>query len=138
MNSNTLNNAGALSGRILLGLMFVSAGVDKIGGYAGTQGYMESMGVPGGVLPLVIALEIGAGLAVMLGILARISALALAGFTLVAAVVFHADFADQMQSILFWKNVAIAGGFLMVAAHGLGTWTLPNLLGNRREPAITG
>jgi putative oxidoreductase len=138
MNSNTLNNAGALSGRILLGLMFVSAGVDKIGGYAGTQGYMESMGVPGGVLPLVIALEIGAGLAVMLGILARISALALAGFTLVAAVVFHADFADQMQSILFWKNVAIAGGFLMVAAHGPGTWTLPNLLGNRREPAITG
>jgi putative oxidoreductase len=138
MNSNTLNNAGALSGRILLGLMFVSAGVDKIGGYAGTQGYMESMGVPGGVLPLVIALEIGAGLAVMLGILARISALALAGFTLVAAVVFHADFADQMQSILFWKNVAIAGGFLMVAAHGPGTWTLPKLLGNRREPAITG
>jgi putative oxidoreductase len=138
MNSNTLNNAGALSGRILLGLMFVSAGVDKIGGYAGTQGYMESMGVPGGVLPLVIALEIGAGLAVMLGILARISALALAGFTLVAAVVFHADLADQMQSILFWKNVAIAGGFLMVAAHGPGTWTLPNLLGNRREPAITG
>ena len=91
MNTNTLNNAGALSGRILLGLMFVSAGVDKIGGYAGTQGYMESMGVPGGVLPLVIALEIGAGLAVMLGILARISALALAGFTLVAAVVFHAE-----------------------------------------------
>lgn len=138
MNSNTLNNAGALSGRILLGLMFVSAAVDKIGGYAGTQGYMESMGVPGGVLPLVIALEIGAGLAVMLGILTRISALALAGFTLVAAVIFHADFADQMQSILFWKNVAIAGGFLMVAAHGPGAWTLPNLLGNRREPAITG
>ena len=138
MNSNTLNNAGALSGRILLGLMFVSAGVDKIGGYAGTQGYMESVGVPGGVLPLVIALEIGAGLAVMLGILTRVSALALAGFTLVAAVLFHADFADQMQSILFWKNVAIAGGFLMVAAHGPGAWTLSNLLGNRREPAITG
>ena len=135
MNANILGNLGALGGRALLGLMFVSAGLQKIGAYAGTQGYMESMGVPGGLLPLVIALEIGAGLAVMLGIAARVSAFALAGFTLIAAGVFHANFADQMQSILFMKNVAIAGGLLMLTVHGPGTWSVDRVFANRLKPA---
>ena len=114
--------------------MFVGAGLDKIGAYAGTQGYMESMGIPGGLLPLVIALEIGAGLAVMLGVGARLGALALAGFTLAAAFVFHADFADQMQSILFMKNVAIAGGLILLAANGPGAWSVDRLIAKRLKP----
>lgn len=135
MSQNVLSNLGALGGRVLLGVMFVAAGLDKISAYAGTQGYMESMGVPGGLLPIVIALEIGAGLAVMLGIFARISSVALAGFTLVAAVVFHADFADQMQSILFMKNLAIAGGFFMLAVNGPGAWSVDRVIAGRMRPA---
>jgi putative oxidoreductase len=131
MNQNLLSNLGAFGGRTFLGLMFVSAGLQKIGAYAGTQGYMESMGVPGGLLPLVIALEIGAGLAVILGSAARVSAFALAGFTLVAAVVFHANFGDQMQSILFMKNIAIAGGLFMVTVHGPGAWSLGRVFASR-------
>lgn len=136
MNANVLSNLGALSGRALLGLMFVSAGLQKIGAYAGTQGYMESMGIPGGLLPLVIALEIGAGLAVMLGVGARISAFALAGFTLIAAVVFHTNFADQMQGILFMKNVAIAGGLFMLTVHGPGAWSVDRVIASRLKPAV--
>lgn len=137
MNQNLLSNVGALGGRTLLGLMFVGAGLDKIGAYAGTQGFMESMGVPGGLLPLVIALEIGAGAAVMLGIVTRLSAVALAAFTVVAAVVFHADFSDQMQSILFMKNLAVAGGFLMLAVHGAGAWSVDRIIAGRLQTATS-
>ena len=106
-----------LAGRILLAQMFLMAGLSKIGAYAGTQGYMESMGVPGALLPLVIALEVGGALALILGWQTRLTALALAGFSLVAAVIFHANLVDQMQMILFMKNFAIAGGLLVVAAQ---------------------
>jgi uncharacterized membrane protein YphA (DoxX/SURF4 family) len=67
INSSTITAATQLSGRVLMSVIFLTAGVSKIGAYAGTQGYMESMGVPGGMLPLVIALEVGAGFAVLLG-----------------------------------------------------------------------
>ena len=137
MHQNFFSNLGALGGRSLLGLIFVSAGLQKIGAYAGTQGYMESMGVPGGLLPLVVALEIGAGLAVMLGLTARVSAFALAGFTLSAAVLFHANFADQMQSILFMKNIAIAGGLFMLTVSGPGAWSLDRVFMSRLKPAVS-
>ncbi len=136
MNQKVHSSLGALGGRVLLGLMFVVAGLNKISAYAGTQGYMESMGIPGGLLPLVIALEIGAGLAVMLGIATRLSALALAGFTLVAAIVFHADVADQMQSILFMKNIAIAGGLFLLAVNGPGAWSVDRVFASRLKPAV--
>ena len=78
----------------------------------------------GALLPLVIVLEIGGGLAVLLGWQARISALLLAGFSVVSAVIFHANFGDQMQSILFMKNLAMAGGLLLLVANGAGAWSL--------------
>ena len=131
MNQNTLSNLSLLSGRTLLAWMFVSAGVSKIGGYAGTVGYMESMGVPGMLLPAVIALEIGAGLAILAGIQARIAAVLLAGFTLMAALLFHADFSAPMQSILFTKNLAITGGLMLLAAHGPGDWTFSAIAARR-------
>ena len=115
-----------LCGRVLMALMFVASGYGKIGGYEGTQGFMEAMGVPGMLLPLVIVLELGGGLAIMAGWQTRIIAILLAGFTLVSAFIFHLNFADQMQSILFMKNLSVAGGFLVLAAYGPGALALDN------------
>jgi putative oxidoreductase len=113
-----------LVGRILLAQIFLLAGLNKIAGYAGTQGYMESMGVPGSLLPLVILLEVGGGLALIIGWQTRLAAYALAAFTLVAAVIFHSNLADQMQMIMFMKNLAIAGGLIILAVHGAGSLSL--------------
>ena len=113
-------------GRFLLALIFIMSGVNKIGAYEGTQGYMEAMGVPGGLLPLVIALETLGGLAILIGYQARLAAFALAGFSLMSAILFHADFADQVQMMSFMKNLTIAGGFLIVVAHGAGAYSLDN------------
>ena len=113
-------------GRTLISLIFIVSGFGKITGYAGTQAYMESVGVPGMLLPAVIALEILGGLAVMLGWKTRIAAFLLAGFCIVSGVLFHADFGDQMQTIMFMKNLALAGGFLVLFASGPGSWALDN------------
>lgn len=114
-----------LVGRILLALIFVLAGFGKLGaGYAGTQGYMESMGVPGMLLPLVIILEIGGGIALIIGWQTRIVSWLLAGFTLLAALIFHNNFGDQTQMIMFLKNLAIVGGLLVLAVHGPGAYSL--------------
>ena len=116
----------SLIARILLAHIFVMAGLSKIGGYAGTQGYMESVGVPGMLLPLVILVEVGAGLAILLGWQTRWASYALAGFSIVSAVIFHSNLADQMQMILFMKNFAMAGGLLLLAEHGAGAYSLDN------------
>ena len=128
---NQLQVIAAPVGRILLALMFVTYGINKIFGYAGTQGYMEAMGVPGVLLPLAIALEILGGLAVMVGWHTRIAAFLLAGFSLLSALLFHANFGDQMQTILFMKNISIAGGFLMIVAMGGGAFSLDNRLNKK-------
>jgi len=104
-----------LAARVLVGIIFLMAGLNKIGGYEGTQGYMESMGISGSLLPLVILLEVAAGLSIIIGWKMRYSAYALAAFTVVAAFIFHSNFADQMQTIFFMKNVAIVGGLLAIA-----------------------
>lgn len=118
-----------LAGRVLLGTTFLMAGVGKIGaGYAGTAGYMDSMGVPGGLLPLVILLEIVGGLMVVVGFKVKWVAYALAAFTLVAGIIFHSNFDDQIQSIMFMKNLMITGGFLLLAIHGSGQLSLDNKL----------
>jgi putative oxidoreductase len=122
-------------GRVGLSLIFIISGWGKIGGYAATQGYMEAMGVPGALLPLVIALELGGGLAIAAGVFTRWFALSLALFSIAAAVMFHANFADQMQAISFMKNVAMAGGFLLLAAQGPGSLSLDTLLQRRRDPS---
>lgn len=113
-------------GRALLALIFVMSGVGKISAYAGTQGYMEAFGVPGMLLPLVILVEVGAGLALILGWQTRLMAFALAGFSVVSGLLFHANFADQMQMIMFMKNLSIAGGLLFIVAHGAGHFALDN------------
>ena len=122
-----MNNLLLLLGRIGLSAIFIVSGLQKISGYAGTQQYMDAAGVPGALLPLVIALEVGGGLAILAGLWTRWAALALAGFSLLAAVLFHADFADPMQAVSFWKNVAMAGGFLVLAGGNAGNWSVDHL-----------
>jgi putative oxidoreductase len=111
-------------GRVLLAHIFLLAGLNKIGGYAGTQGYMEAMGVPGALLPLVIILEVAGGLALIIGYKAKIAAWALAVFTVLAAIIFHNNFGDQTQMILFMKNISITGGLLLIATYGAGPYSL--------------
>jgi putative oxidoreductase len=113
-------------GRVLLAVMFIQAGIEKIFGYSGAQEYMEAHGVPGIVLPLVILVEAGGGLGVLLGLFTRWSAILLAGFCLLAAILFHFDLADRMQMINFMKNITIAGGFLVLAGAGPGALALDN------------
>lgn len=132
-----LQNTAVLAGRILLGLIFVLSGFAKIAGFAGTAGYIASKGLP---LPQVVAaltivVELGGGLALMAGVLTRQAAVALAVFTLLAGFIFHnfwaAPPAEHMaQQINFLKNLAIAGGMLVLAAFGPGRLSL-----DARRPA---
>ena len=112
--------------RVFLGHIFLLAGVSKIGAYAGTQGYMESVGVPGMLLPLVILLEVGGGLAIIAGWKTKWTAIAIAVFSVASAVIFHNNFGDQTQMIMFMKNISIAGGFLLLAVHGAGAYSIDN------------
>ena len=121
--NTTASSATDLVGRILISVMFLTSGLGKIGGYAGTQEYMAAVGVPGALLPLVIALEVLGAVAIIVGYRTRLVAAALAGFTFVAALVFHsAD--DPMQQLFFMKNLAVTGGFLFLVARGAGEWSL--------------
>ena len=113
-----------VAARVLLALIFVISGLEKIGGYAATQAYMKSHGVPGALLPLVILTEVGGGLMVVLGWQTRIAAVLLAGFTLIAALIFHTHFADPLQVIMFMLHLSIVGGFLLLAVHGGGECSL--------------
>jgi len=124
-----IQSLSAPAGRFLISLIFVTSGINKLANFAGTQGYMESAGVPGALLPLVIAVELLGGIAVILGWHTRLAAFLLAGFSLSSAVLFHADFGDQMQMIMFMKNLALAGGFLMIVALGAGAYSLDNRRG---------
>lgn len=123
---NHIQTFSPLIGRLFISLIFIVTGIGKISGYSGTAGYMEAMGIPGVLLPLVIFTEIGGGLAIILGFKTRLVAFLLAGFCLLSALIFHFDFSDQMQSLMFMKNVAIAGGFLFLVAHGPGAYALDN------------
>ena len=126
---NRLNDYTELGGRLFLAALFLLSGFGKLSAYAATAGYMASQGVPASLLPLVIATEVGGGLAIALGRKTRIAAFFLAGFTLVAALTFHTNFADQNQMINFWKNVSIAGAFLLLLVHGAGPLSLDHRFG---------
>jgi putative oxidoreductase len=107
-----------LIGRVMLALIFILAGVGKIQDPAGTIGYMQSMGVPGLLLWPTIALELLGGIALVVGYKTHLTAYALAIFSIAAAYIFHKDFTDQLQMIMFLKDIAIAGGLLLLAVGG--------------------
>ena len=130
MNPN-ISNAAALLGRILLALIFITSGFGKITGFEGTVGYIASKGLPLPQLGAIIAIivEVGGSILLVVGYKARWAALALAIFTLAAAIFFHnywaVEAAEKMgQQINFWKNISMAGGMLMVFAHGPGRYSV--------------
>lgn len=111
-----------LIGRLLLGLIFVMSGINKISSFAGTQQYMASQGIPMTSLFLVgaIAVEVLGGLSVILGYKARWGAAVLFAFLIPATLIFHTNFGNQTQMIMFLKNLSIMGGLLFVITHGAG------------------
>ena len=129
---NKLQNPLALVGRILLALMFVLAGVSKIGGFAGTVGYMQAKGVPAAsvLAALTIILELGGGLALVFGFYTRWVALAMGLFTILVSLIFHNYWAmaDAQQiannQLFFMKNISVAGGMFVLAAFGAGAFSL--------------
>lgn len=122
-----LNPFMALAGRILLALLFIGAGVNKLGaGAEAMMPYMESAGVPGFLFWPTVLFEIGGGALVLLGLQTRIVGLLMAGFCIATAVLFHNDFSQQVEAALFMKNLAIGGGFLMLARFGGGEFSLDN------------
>lgn len=129
-------DVGLLVARILMPILFITAGWGKITGYAGTQQYMEAMGVPGFMLPLVILLEFGGGLAILFGFLTRFTALFTAGFTILTAFLFHSNFAEGVNQLMFMKNLSIAGGFLVLGLVGPGAYSLDRLISKRNPQAI--
>ncbi|RJF90960.1 DoxX family protein [Sphingomonas cavernae] len=108
----------ALIGRILLSAIFIISGIGKMTDISGTAAYMATAGLPTNLAWPVAIFELVAGLAILLGIFARLAALLLAIFCLLAALMFHNDFADPMQAAHFWKNVGLAGGFFSLFAYG--------------------
>ena len=128
---NALQQFGPLVGRILIALIFVMSGAGKIPGFEGTVGYIASKGLPYPALAAIAAIvvELGGGIALILGWKARWAAAAMLLFTVSAAVIFHNFWgvpADQAQNqmIHFMKNISMAGGLLMVIVNGSGAYSM--------------
>lgn len=119
-----IQDSALLAARILLAAMFVAAGLGKLGNVEGFAGYMASGGVPAFLAWPVILLEIIGGLALLAGWLTRPVALALAAFSLATALLYHLVPSDQMQMTIFFKNVALTGGYLALAIAGPGRFSV--------------
>jgi putative oxidoreductase len=124
LDNPSLNNAAKLAARVLLAALFIWQGSNKIPGYAGSAAYMTANGVPSVLLPLVILVEIGGGILLLVGYQARLAALALAGFCVLTALLFHLHPGNPGRMIMFGKDLALAGGLLQVFATGPGIWSV--------------
>jgi putative oxidoreductase len=122
-----IKEAAALAGRLLLAAIFLHEAYAKLTAYSAAVAYSEAFGVPGQLLPLAIAAEVGCGLLIVIGYQTRAAALVLAGFCVVTAAVFHTKLGVRNELLHFEKDLAIAGGFLVLFAHGAGAWALDAL-----------
>ena len=113
-----------LISRIFISLIFLLSGYNKIFNYENTVVWMEGFGIPGFLLWPAIVLEIILPILLIIGYRTQISAILLAMFCIATAVIFHFDFDNQMQTIAFLKNFALAGGFLFIAVHGPKNWSV--------------
>src|SRR5258707_7396433 len=134
--TSTVKNVSELAGRILLSVLFLLSGLGKVGAYGATAAYMSSAGVPSVLLPVVIATEVLGATAIILGWQTRITAFVLAGYSLLTALVFHTNFADQIEMIMFLKNVSIAGGFLLLVANAAGLLSIDPGFAKQRQLKI--
>ena len=135
MNSvfDTVKPYADVVGRVLIAALFLLSGWGKIAAYAGTQAYMQHAGVPSGLLPLVILVELGGGFAIVIGLYTRPVALLMAGFSILAALLFHAGSPDPVQQIMFFKNLGLAGGFLFLVANGAGRLSVDARLASKSK-----
>lgn len=123
-SESALQDAGLLAGRCLLVFIFLHEGWSILGNYAAAAAYMQKSGVPPLLLPAVIALQLGGGLLIAAGIGTRWVALLFAAFCVLTAVLFHWQLADRNQVLHLQKDLAIAGGFLVLACCGPGNWSI--------------
>jgi putative oxidoreductase len=125
-SSSNAQGAVLLAGRALLSIMFILGGFSKLTAIGGTAAWFGSIGLP---MPMVTAVLVGVvelvgGLAILVGYRTRLAAFVLAAFTIAATAIAHLDLADQVQQLFFMKNLAITGGFLVLAAFGAGSLSL--------------
>ena len=125
INRPSINNSLMLAGRALMAYLFIIAGWNKISGYAGTAAYMESQGIPGSLVYLVILLEFGGGLALLIGYQTRIVAFFLAFFCITSGLIFHGA-PEEATSLM--KNLAMAGGFIYILVQGAGKFSMDSFL----------
>ena len=131
-----VNNLISLIGRILLAAIFIVSGFAKTADIGSTMNYMGGVGLPASLAWPVAIFEIVAGFGILFGFLTRIFALLLAVFCLMTALMFHNNFGDPLQVANFWKNIAIAGGFLILFAYGNVAHSFDDLRRRRREVIV--
>ena len=119
----TLAAPGLALGRLLLAMLFLLEGWGKLRGYDAASAYMDRFGVPSTLLPLVIAVELGGGLMIAAGWHIKLAAVALAVFCVLAGILFHGNVSDRNQLLHLEKDLAIAGGLLVLAVAGAGPWS---------------
>jgi putative oxidoreductase len=124
--SRAVQQVSELAGRLFLSALFVASGLTA---YSGTAAYMSALGVPGVLLPLAIVTEIAGAAAIIVGWNTRVVAFLLAGYSLLTAILFHSNFSDQIEMVMFLKNVSIAGGLLLLVANGAGALSLDRRVG---------
>jgi putative oxidoreductase len=115
-----------LFGRILISIIFLYSGINKILNFEGTSQWMESFGVPGILLAPAIAVEIIFPIFLILGFKTRLAAAILSLFCIITALIFHNEFSNQMQLIAFLKNIGLTGGLLLIIVHGTKEWAFEN------------
>jgi putative oxidoreductase len=135
-----VKEAAALAGRLLLAALFLHEAWSVLTGYSAAVAYAQAFGVPGQLMPVAIAVEVGCGFLILLGYHARAAALLLAGFCVATAVLFHTKLGNRGELLHFEKDLAIAGGLLVLFARGAGGWAVDALRsaarGGSKVPAI--
>jgi len=126
------SEAAALIGRLLLSVLFLHEAWSKLAAYSAAAAYMQAFGIPGQLLPLAIATELGCGVLILLGYQTRLAALVLAAFCVATAVLFHAKFGVRNELLHFAKDLAIAGGLFVLFAHGAGGWAIDAVRAGRK------
>ena len=125
-----MTNILDLVGRVFISLVFLLSGINKIGNYEGSIGWMESFGMSGIFLIPAIILEIGAAILIIIGYKVKIAAALLSVFCIATALIFHTDFSNQMQFVSFMKNIALAGGFLFLVINETKEFSIEKKLAN--------
>ena len=136
LNNHTIAPAAEAAGRVLLAALFIYEAIVKLRGYDLAVQYAAAYGVPSILLPLAIAVELGGGTLIVVGLLTRLAAFMLAGFCLLTAVIFHTKLSDTNQVLHFGKDIALAGAFLFVVGRGPGRFSIDAWLAHKREPAL--